>query len=113
MKTAFLAVGKKTIFPQFLKNSSNGVNRSLALVFGVDEDVIEINNDKDIEFLGHDLINIALEAGRCVRQPKRHYFVLEIAVSSLESRFPFIALFYPHPMISTCEVKLGESFYLI
>ena len=66
METTFLEVGKKAVTPQFLENSSNGVDVSLALVLGVDEDVIEVNNDENIEFLGQDLVNIALEAGRCV-----------------------------------------------
>ena len=69
---------------------------SLAWVFAVDEDVIVVNNDKDIEFFDWNLVNIALEAGQCIRQPQRYYLVLEMAVSSPESRFPFIALFYPH-----------------
>ena len=113
MKTTLLEVGKKAVFSQFLKNPSNGIDVSLAWVLGVDEDVIKVNNDEDIEFLGQDLVNVALEAGRGVGQPKRHYLVLEVAVSSLESRLLFIALFYPYPMVSTCEVELGESFCLI
>ena len=84
---------------------------SLAWVLGIDEGVIEINNDEDIEFLSQDLVNIALEAGRCVRQPKKRYLILEVAVLCLENRFPFIALFYPHLMVSTCEVELGEFIY--
>ena len=85
---------------------------SLAWVLGVDKDVIKVKNDKDIEFLGQDFVNITLESARCVGQPKRHYLVLEMAVSSLESRLPFIALFYPHLIVSTCEVKLGKLFCL-
>ena len=80
MKMTFLEVGKKAIFPQFLKNPSNGIDVSLAWVFGIDEDVIKVNNDEDIKFLGQDLINIALKAGRCVGQPKKHYLILEVAV---------------------------------
>ena len=110
MKTTLLEVGKKAVFPQFLENPSDGVNMSLAWVFGIDEDVIEVNNDKDIEFLGQDLVNVALETGRGVGQPKRHYLVLEVAVSSLESRLLFIALFYPYSIVSTCEVELSELF---
>ena len=110
METTLFEVGKKAIFPQFLKNLSDGIDVSLAWVLGVNEDVIKVNNDKDIEFLSHDLVNVALQAGRVVGQPKRHYLVLEVAVSSPESRLPFIALFYPHPMVSTREIELGESF---
>ena len=110
METTFLEFGKKAVFLQFLENPLNSINMSLAWVLGVDEDVIEVNNDENIKFLGQDLVNIALEAGRCVEQPKKHYLVLEIAVSSLESRLPFIALFYPYPLVSIFEVELGELF---
>ena len=85
---------------------------SLARVLSVDEDVIKVNNDKNIKFLGQDLVNIALETGRCVRQPKKHYLVLKMAASSLKNRLSFIALFYPLLMVSTCEIKLGELFCL-
>ena len=112
METIFLEISKKAVFLQFFKNLSNGIDMSLAWVFGVDEDVIEVNNDKNIKFLDQDLVNIALEAGRCVRQPKNHYVILKMAVSSPESRLPFIAFFYPHLMVSTCEVKLDELFCL-
>ena len=66
METTFFEVGKKAVSPQFLKKPSNGVDMSLAFVLSVDEDVIEVNNDKNIDFLGQNLVNIALEAGRCV-----------------------------------------------
>ena len=85
---------------------------SLAWVLFIDEDIIEINNDKNIKFLGQDLVNIALEASWCVRQPKKHYLILEMAVSSPKSRFLFIALFYPYSMVSACEIELGELFCL-
>ena len=107
-----LEVGKKAVFPQFLKNPLDGINVSLAWVLGVDENVIEVNNDKDIKFLDQDLVIVTLETGRGVRQLKRHYLVLEVVVSSLESCLLFIALFYLHPMVSTCEVRLDELFCL-
>ena len=110
MKTTLLEVGKKTVFPQFFKNLLNGINVSLAWVLSVDENVIEINNDKDIKFLDQDLVNIALEADQYIEPPKRHYLLLKVAVSNLESRFPFIAFFYPYLRVSTCEVELGELF---
>ena len=112
METASFELGKKAVFPQFLENQLNGVDVSLVWVLGVDKDVIKVNNDEDIKFLGHDFLNIALEVGRCVGQSKKHYLVLEVAVSSLKSRLIFIALFYPYPMVSTREVKLGKSFCL-
>ena len=105
-----LEIGKKAVFAQFLKNPSNGSDVSLTWVFNVDRNVIKVNNDKDIEFLSHDLVNIALEAGRCIRQPKKHYLVLEVIVLSPENRVLFIAFFYPYPMVSTHEVELDGPF---
>ena len=67
MKTTLLEVGKNAVFSPFLKNLSNVINVSLACVFRIDKDVIEVNNDKDIEFLSQNLVNIALEAGRYIR----------------------------------------------
>ena len=110
MKMTLLELGKKAVFPQFLKNPSNSIDVSLTWVFSIDEDFIKVNNAKNIKFLGQDLVNIALKVGRCVEQPKKHYLVLEMAVSSLEGCFLFIALFYPYSMVYTCEVKLDESF---
>ena len=110
VKTTLFEVAKKTIFPKFLENPSNGIDVSLAWVFGVNKDVIKVNNNKDIKFLNQDLNNIALETSRCVGQPKKYYLILEMAVLSLESRLSFIALFYPHLMVSIWEVELGESF---
>ena len=110
METTFFEISKKAVFSQFLKKPLNGIDLSLALVLGVNNVVIKRNNNEDIEFLGQDLVNIVLKAGRYVEQPKRHYLVLEVAVLSPESRFLFIALFHPHPMVSTREVKLAELF---
>ena len=107
MKTTLFEVGKKAVFFQFLENSSNGIDVSLAWVLSIDKDVIEVNNDKDINFLSQDLINIALKAGRCIKQPKRYYLILKVAVSSPKSCLSFIAFFYPHPIVSTCEFELG------
>ena len=112
METTLLEVGKKAVFPQFLENPLDGIDVSLTRILGVYGNVIKVNNDEDIEFLGQDHVNVALEAGRGVGQRKRHYLVLEVAILSPESRFSFIAFFYPHPIVSTREVELSELFCL-
>ena len=40
MKSALFEFGKKTIFPQFFKNPSKGIDVGLAWVIGIDEDII-------------------------------------------------------------------------
>ena len=39
----------------------------LALIFSVEEDVIQVYNNKDIKFFWQDLIDITLEASLSVR----------------------------------------------
>ena len=101
------------MFSQFFENQSNGINVGLALVLGIDENIIRINNNENIKFFGQDLIDIILETGWYIRELQRHYLVLKVAESSPEGFFPFIAFFYPYLMISTREIELAKLFGLI
>ena len=110
MKLALFKIGKSAIFLQFFENSLNGIDMGLTWVLNIDEGIIWINNDKNIKLFGQDFIDIILETGCCIGKPKRHYLVLEVAVSSLESHFLFVALFYLYLIISIHEVKLDKLF---
>ena len=78
------------------------------LVFGVDEDIIQIHNNKDIKFFRKDLIDIALEGYQSAGQSKRYYLILEVTVSGPESSFLFISFANSHLVVGTGEVKLGK-----
>ena len=84
----------------------------LAEIFNINKNIIEINDDKNIELLGQDLIDINLKTDRCVGKLQKYYLVLKVVVLSLKTRLLFIAFFYPHPIVSTCEVKLDKLFGL-
>ena len=43
---------------------------SLALVLGVNKDIIQKNNDKNIEIFGQNLINVLLKLTRPFEKPK-------------------------------------------
>ena len=81
---------------------------AFALIFGVDEDIIQIYNDKDIELFRENFIDIALEYCRSVGQSEKHYLILEVAVSGPESSLPLISFTNSHLVIGTGEVKLGK-----
>ena len=49
MKLALFEIRKKTMFPQFFKNSSNGIDVGLVWVHGTDKNIFYINNDKNIK----------------------------------------------------------------
>ena len=53
--------------PQNIQHPLNGFDVTLVWIFDIDKDVIQINNDKEIELLGQDFINVTLEARWCIR----------------------------------------------
>ena len=81
---------------------------TFSLVFGVDEDIIHIHNDEDIEFFRKDLIDIVLECCQSVGQSKKHYLILKVAVSGLESSLLLISFANSHPVVGTGELELGK-----
>ena len=58
------------MFSQFFENSINGIDMGLAWVLDINKDIIEINNDKYVELLGQNFIDVILEAGQYVGEPK-------------------------------------------
>ena len=81
---------------------------AFALIFGVDEDIIQIHNDKNIKFFRKDLIDVALECCQSLGQFKRYYLIFEMAVSGPESSLLLISFTNSHPVISTSKVELGK-----
>ena len=67
MKSTFLQVDKKLMPPQNIQYLPYSFYVTLARILGIDEDVIQVNDDKNVKLLSQDLINITLEARRCIR----------------------------------------------
>ena len=66
MESTLLQIGKQAIFSQNLQDSPYCFHVTLTLILSVDEDVIQIHNNKNIKLLCQDLVDIALEAGQSV-----------------------------------------------
>ena len=66
MEPTLLQIGKQAIFPQKIQYPPHGFHVTLTLIFSVDEDVIQIHDDKNIGLFCQNLIDIALEASRSV-----------------------------------------------
>ena len=48
MKPTILQVGKEGMLPKLIRNSAYGFNVRLSEVFGIDQDIIQVYNNKDI-----------------------------------------------------------------
>ena len=63
MKLTLLQVGKQRELSELLQHLSYGQDVSISVIINVDEDVIQIYDDKDIKFFSKDLVDVSLEAG--------------------------------------------------
>lgn len=75
----------------------------------IDKDVIQVHGGEDIELLGWDLIDEALEARRSIGKAERHDLVFEVTIPSSEGGFPFITFADPHRMVRFRQIQLGEA----
>lgn len=52
------------------------------LLFYIAKNIIQIKVDKDVKFLGQDLMNITIKIGQSVKETKMHHLVLTMIISS-------------------------------
>ena len=81
---------------------------TFSLVPGIDENIIQIYNDKDIELFRKIFIDITLEYCQSISQSKKHYLIPKVTKSGLKSRFLLISFTNSYLVIGTSEVKLGK-----
>ena len=81
---------------------------AICIIISVDEDIVQIQNNKDIKLFSKDFINIFLEACWHVCQSERHYLVLKVAVSSPERGFLFVSFADSHSIVYTGKIELGK-----
>ena len=76
MELAFVCMGKKSISVESAEYFLN-MEFVLGNVVGIDEDVIQIYDDYDIDYICEDVIHKSLKSGGCISKPFRHYQPLE------------------------------------
>lgn len=84
----------------------------LFFIFSIDENVVQIYNNKNRKLFYDDLVYIALERDQYISQSIRHSVILEIAIVGFEGCFLLIAFLNPHLEINICEIKLNKTLSL-
>ena len=62
MKLIFLQVGKQQKLLEFFQNSLYSFNVTIFVIISVNEDIVQIHNNKNIKLLSKNLINVFLKA---------------------------------------------------
>ena len=97
------------MFLEFSKDPLNGFYDSLAGVFALNQNVIEVHNDKNIKFFCKNFIDVALEAAGGVKKTKRHDLVLKMAVPRSDGCFLLVTLPNSYSIICICQVQLSKT----
>ena len=63
MKSVLLQVGKQRELPELLQHPLYDQDVSRSVIISVDEDIVQINDDKDVQLFSKDLVDVSLEAG--------------------------------------------------
>ena len=83
---------------------------TISVIISVDQDVIQVHNDKNVKLLHKDFVDLSLEACWCVRVTERHHLILKVTVSSPERGFSLVPFADSHLVVCSGEVELCESF---
>ena len=97
------------MFPEFSKDPSDSFHVTLSGVFGINQDVIKVYNDKNIKFFCKNLVDVSLEAGGGVGNTERHNLILKMAVTYSEGYFPFVILSNSHSLICIHQVQFSKT----
>lgn len=79
-----------------------------SIIIIINEDIIQINNNKNIELLVKKLVNVSLEACQGIYQSEKNYLILEVVRPSLKYCFLFIFFANTHSMVHIYKVELGK-----
>ena len=95
MKFAFICMGEEAI-------SAESAEHFLDVLFvhgkviGIDQYVIQIDNDIDVYHIHEDVIHEPLKSCRCISKAFWHYQPLKRSITSLEGGLPFVSIGNAH-----------------
>ena len=76
-------------------------------VIGIDQDVVQIDNDIDIYHICENVIHESLKSCGSISKAFWHYQPLKRSVLSLEGGFPFVSFGNAYEMICVPEIDFG------
>lgn len=78
----------------------------LVEVLSIDQNVSQINYNRDVQLFDKDLIDVVLKISWYIEKIEEHDLILEVTIPSIKNRLPFVTFLDPHLMVYTSEVLL-------
>ena len=99
VKEALLGRGIKTIGAKTTKYFAN-VRAMRGMILRVNENVVQIDDDRDIQHISEDVVHEPLEGCWRVRKTEGHNEPFKRAIASAKGSLPFVALSDTNEVIS-------------
>ena len=106
VKFTFIFMGEKAVSAESAEYFLD-VSFVLRKVIGIDQYVVQIDNDINVYHIREDVIHEPLKSCRSISKAFRHYQPLKGSVTSLEGGLPFISCCNANQMVHVPEVDFG------
>ena len=106
MKFAFICMGEKAVSVESAEYFPD-MSFVLRKVIGIDQYVIQVDDDINVHHIGKDVVHEPLKSCRSVSKAFRHYQPLKRSVVSLEGGLPFISCCNVDQMVLVPEVNFS------
>ena len=104
MEGTLISVGIKSMLSEYLSDMFLVVVK----IIGVDQNVVQINENAYIQEIGENDIHKMLKSGRGIGKSEGHNTPLKRAIASVEHGFPFVTFTDLDKMIGMPEIDFGE-----
>jgi hypothetical protein len=108
VEEAFLEFSEETILTESPEYFTDMLSVVLEVV-GVDEDIIEVDDDRDVSEVGEDFVHETLEGRGRIAKTEGHNQEFKSAVAGPEGGFPFITRSDPDIEVAYPEVDFGVN----
>ena len=92
------------MFSKSVQNLLYNFNIRFVPVFDIDQNIIQIYNNKNIKFFYKNLVNISLKRSQHIRLTKKYDLILLMSILCLENYFVFITFPSFYLIIDICQV---------
>ena len=106
MKFPFICTGEKAISMESVEYFQDG-SFVLGKVVGIDQYVVQVDDDIDVHHIGKDVVHEPLKSCRSVSKAFWHYQPLNRSIASPEGGLPFVSCCNADQMVRMLEVDFS------
>ena len=108
MELTLIRTSIKSVFPKASEDFPDMLP-VLGGIIRIDEDVIKVDDNRNVNHVGKDVVHKTLESGRSVSETERHNQPFKRPVASPECGLPFVSVGDADKMIGMPEVDFGVN----